>query len=571
MILFKDVSWKNFLSTGDQSSIVRLSECKTNLIVGENGSGKSTLLDAITFALYGKPFRNINKPQLLNSVNSVGCEVEIGFEIGKNEYRIKRGISPSIFEIYKDRKLINQDSKVRDYQDYLENVILKLSHKSFCQVVILGSASFVPFMKMPAKDRREIIEDLLDIQIFSAMNAVLKLKIQAMKDEEYSNFSKISVREEKIKVHQKYLESLTKDNKEQIVQKKKQIVDTEIESEKLEEQIIDLSKEVVDLTAKGKDYEDIRKKVQKIEQLQDRLTETGLKIQKDIVFFKETTDCPTCKQTIDAVFRNSTIQEKNKKYVEIISAMEKLSIDLENNVKKLIQVKMVMSDIKTKEKLIESLNGQIRGLNRYISNLESEIKTLKEKKVTDASQIQIQQLEVELDGLITNRESLVQDRHYYDIVALMLKDSGIKTKVIKQYLPIINNLVNRYLSALDFFVNFTLDENFQESIKSRNRDDFSYSSFSEGEKMRIDLSLLFTWREVARLKNSASTNLLILDEIFDGSMDSNGIEDFLKLMTELHSNVNIFIISHRGDLFQDKFDQTIKFKKIGNFSQIVTE
>lgn len=567
MIIFKEIRYKNLLSTGAQFITIPLNESKTNLVIGENGAGKSTMLDALTYVLFGKAFRNINIPQLVNTMNETDCLVEIDFAIAKKEYTIRRGAKPSIFEIFIDGELVDQDSRVKDYQDHLEQNILKLNYKSFCQVVVLGSASFVPFMQLKPKDRRIIIEDLLDIQIFSAMNMVLKQRLTNLKDSENSVYVHLELNKEKLKVHQQHLVELKKDNKSQVKAKRDQQEKDLNEESKLVKELAQVSEEIEKLNDSIKDKDIVRKKESELNQLSVKLQNSRNKLREETMFFKENDNCPTCKQIITDSFKNTTIEAKESKIQEIEDALKILHEKWKVVEARKSQIALVeFFEIRDLEKKKIGLEISLEHVKDDLNQLEMEISTLEKKKSSKKTDETISDFELTIKGLEAEKQRLSIEKHQYDIIGSMLKDSGIKTKIIRQYVPVINKLVNKYLTTLDFFVNFTLDENFNESIKSRGRDDFSYDSFSEGEKMRIDLSLLFTWREIARLKNSSNTNLLILDEIFDSSMDSEGIENFLKMMNDVHQGVNIFVISHRGDTLHDKFDNVLKFKKQSNFT-----
>jgi len=572
MIFFQKIKWSNFLSTGNQPIEIDLNKHSTTLILGENGSGKSTLLCALTFVLFGKPFRNINKPQLVNSLNQSDCLVEIYFIIGKNEYFIRRGLKPSIFEIYINEKLVNQDSRIKDYQVYLEENILKLNYRSFCQVVVLGSSTFVPFMQLKASDRRFIIEDLLDIQIFSYMNGILKQKIIELREQFTKLDNDISLIDDKIKLRRQYVEELRTNNKERISVCNSSMKDNKLDKVVKLKEIKVLEKEIEKLTVKCANEDSIRAIIRKLELLEDQLTSSAKKLEKELIFFGDTEVCPTCKQNINDMFKVDIITEKKLKLKEVNLALVKLDKDLQNKRNILDLICDILGRIVDKKKDISKINSSIIAIESYMEKIQNEIKELLSKKtISDKDKKELKLLEAEREECVNVKDRFFEDKHYYDLVAQMLKDSGIKTRIISRYLPIINKSVNKYLNLLDFFVNFTLDENFKEIIKSRGRDEFSYESFSEGEKLRIDLSLLFTWRDISKMKNSANTNLLILDEIFDSSLDTNGTEDFLKLIGQLNTNINIFIISHKGDTLQDKFQNTIRFVKVKNFSLLKKE
>jgi DNA repair exonuclease SbcCD ATPase subunit len=538
------------------------------LIVGENGSGKSTMLDALCFALFGKPFRKINKPNIVNSINQKDAVVELEFDIGKKSYRIVRGLKPNIFEIYCDDSLINQDAKSLDYQEYLEKNILKINFKSFTQIVILGSASFVPFMQLSAADRRLIIEDLLDIQVFSSMNALAKIRLAEIKDTIQKNKFEIDLLSEKRAMQKRHIETLKQNKDEKIaIHKESNLKDQERISQYISQTDL-LKEELVDsnnLIQEKINYESRRKKLLSLEGSID----SNIKKNKKLVsFFEENDKCPTCLQSIDAEFKdlqNRSLEDKRKEYDK---AMVELESRLEKIDESLVSLNEQITESQKKQTKINHLHEGILLLNAEILKRLQEIQKLQD--LHDSSNEEVKLLE-ELEKKLLEKEeenkNEIEERTYYEAAALLLKDSGIKTKIIKQYLPVINKLVNKYLSALDFFVNFNLDESFKESIKSRHRDEFSYESFSEGEKQRIDMALMLTWRSVAKIKSSINTNLLILDEIFDSSLDANGTEELIQILHELE-NTNLFVISHKSDQLIEKFDQTIKFSKVKNFSRM---
>lgn len=559
----------NFLSTGNVWTEVDLNRTKSTLIVGDNGAGKSTILDALCFALYGKPFRKINKGQLMNSINRKKLCVELEFQIGSSQYRIIRGIKPNTFEVYQNGTMLNQDAAVRDYQESLEKQILKLNHKSFCQVVVLGSATFTPFMQLPATHRREVIEDLLDIQIFSTMNALLKDKQQSNKDDLTHAEYQYDLTEEKIKLQNKHTDDLVANAQKVIEDKKISILQTQQSIDKIKDNIKTISAEIVQLNDSVEDKQSTEKKINKINSLESQLEDKIRKIKKEIQFFTDYDNCPTCSQEIDHDFKCDTVDKRNKQLSETQGALEQLEAEYERVNTRLNEILTVVTRITNLNTQVSSDNATMTVLSSNIDNLRSEINNLQSQQTTlQVDNEQLKTLEDELKSLCTNREKLVDDKEVLNVASTLLKDGGIKTRIIKQYVPIINKLINKYLAAMDFFVSFELDENFNETIKSRFRDDFSYASFSEGEKMRIDLSLLFAWRAIAKIKNSVSTNLLILDEVFDSSLDGGGTDEFLKILNNLTSDVNVFIISHKGDQLYDKFHSVIKFEKHKNFSRM---
>jgi len=570
MVTFHEIRWKNFLSTGNNWTSIRLDRSNNTLIVGTNGAGKSTLLDALCFVLFGKPFRKINKPQLINSINQKDCLVEVEFSVGQKLYKIVRGIKPNVFEVYCNNELINQNAKNTDYQDILEKNILKSNFKSFTQVVILGSASFVPFMQLSAADRRNIIEELLDIQIFSSMNKLVKDKLDKIKDEIKDNKYAMDLTAEKIKIQKQNIEEHRKHNDEEIERKKSEIATSESQSLQLQNDVDLIQKHVAVLTKKVEDESKVRSKNKQILQMESKIQSNISKITKDIDFLQNNEVCHTCNQPIDKEFAQEKITEREAKKKEIQTGLEKLAEEMEKTNRRISDINDINVDIVKHMNMVTEHNATIRGINTYISKLQKEIESLLERKgnIIDENE-KLSELKLELKELLSLRETIVNQKQYYEYASTLLKDTGIKTKIIKQYLPIMNKLVNKYLSALDFFVNFEIDENFNESIKSRHRDEFSYANFSEGEKQKIDLALLFTWRQVAKLKNSISTNLLILDEVFDSSLDSNSVEMLMGLIHEFSDDTNVFVISHKGDQLFDKFRSIIKFEKKGNFSRMV--
>ncbi|NBW58418.1 hypothetical protein EBR43_11720 [bacterium] len=569
MILFKKIRWKNILSTGNTFTEIDFLRNRSTLIVGENGAGKSTILDALCFVLYGKPFRKINKPQLLNTINQKNLEVQIEFDIGKNNYKIIRGMKPNIFEIYQNDTIINQNAESKEYQEMLEKNILKLTYKSFSQIVILGSASFVPFMQLPAAHRREVIEDLLDIQIFSTMNNILKEKINDNKNSIIENDFSIKSLAEKIELHKKYLESLQQNNDELIAEKYKAI---EVHKAQIiiDQQLLDECTAAINsLKLETDQIEDLRKGDRDTRELYRKMYDKSVKLIKENKFYDDNDNCPICKQGISHDFKHES-QEKNQTDIDAISSsLNKLDRKLVKINEKINAFTKSLEVQEAHQKQVGEHNNRITTLNMFISSLTQEIEQIKTNtKHIDASVEEIKQLRESLKQSIQLKEELTDNRKVLDVAGMLLKDSGIKTKIIKQYVPVMNKLINKYLASMDFFVNFELNENFEEIIKSRFRDEFTYESFSEGEKMRIDLALLFTWRAIAKLRNSASTNLLIMDEVFDSSLDGSGTDEFLKIIQTLTGDTNIFIISHKGDQLYDKFHSVIRFEKHKNFSRI---
>ena len=570
MINFHKIRWKNVLSTGQNFIEIDLDKNPTTLIVGENGSGKSTILDALTFSLFGKAFRNINKSQIINSINDRNCLIETEFSIGNRHYLVRRGIKPNLFEIEVDGALINQDAKVRDYQEHLEKNILKLNYKSFTQIVVLGSSSFVPFMQLKSNDRRIIIEDLLDIQIFSTMNFILKSKVSNLKEEQYQNELNLSKAETALELQEDFISKMKKSNKQLIASNQKKIKDSHKQIEKYNSLVATCDKEIATLQKLVNDFDKEQKKHQKLELYQNEIEKNVKKLEKEIEFYNENTDCPTCKQTIDDEHRNCEIHSKEEKKVELSEAISKIGSDIKESLFVISEMQTTQENITKIQSTVTKHNVSISAINQYIEKINEEVNQLNENDVdvSDAS-AKLKKIKSEQKDFLSLKEQQSNLQSIYDTASVLLKDGGIKTLIVKKYLPIMNKLINKYLASMDFYVSFNLDENFNETIKSRFRDEFTYASFSEGEKMRIDLALLFTWRAIAKLKNSMSTNLLILDEVFDSSLDEDGTSDFLKIIHSLGSASNVFVISHKGEILYDKFKHMIKFQKIKNFSRIV--
>ena len=569
MIKFEKVRWKNFLSTGLNFTEIDLTKSPNTLIIGNNGAGKSTILDALCFGLFGKPFRKINKPQLPNSINQADCIVEIEFSIGKKQYKVIRGIKPNTFEVYCNGVMVDQDAKAKDYQEHLEKFILKINYKSFTQVVILGSASFVPFMQLSPADRRAIIEDLLDIQIFSSMNGVVKEKMSAIKDTSTKNKYEMDLTSEKINFQKQSIEEHRKHNDAEIEKKQKDITDSEEQVKKLNKDIVLIQKHIDVLNSKISDQMAMQKKSGKLVHLESKLESRLKKIEKEVGFYHDNSDCPTCKQSIEQEFREQQIITLNVTKVEVNDALTDIAKQIAETSNRIDAIQKILQHIQAHNNEVVKHNSTITAVNNFIGKLQGEINELSNRKDNlEEENAKLKELKTELATLVTKQEQLASEKQYYEFAGNLLKDTGIKTKIIRQYLPIMNKLINKYLTAMDFFVNFNINESFEETIKSRHRDEFSYANFSEGEKMRIDLALLFTWRQIAKLKNSTNTNLLILDEVFDSSLDGVGTEEFLKLIHEMGSDTNIFVISHKGDQLFDKFRSIIKFKKVNNFSQV---
>ena len=569
MIIFKKISWRNFLSTGDKPTIVFLDRSSTTLIIGENGSGKSTILDALTFGLFGKPFRNINKPQLVNAINERGLVVEIDFSIGKKNFTVRRGVKPNVFEIFQNGKMFDQTANVRDYQDYLERVILKLNYKSFTQIVLLGNSSFEPFMQLKQADRRAIVEDLLDIQIFSSMNMILKQKNSELKGEFQQNENQRDLNESKTKMQQEYIERLQQDNESIVFEKSQEIRNFKKQKDYSVGTLNALQEQVLTLNDKMLLEDGVQKKASEFGTLQNKIDVKLDQEQKELKFYETNSTCSQCKQDIDDVFKKERIIDISKGIDEKKDGLDKILTQIENLEKELGEFKSIGREVAEKNKRLAGLESEIQSLDSNIERTQKEIEKLQEKKELDSvEENTLQSLQEDLRTLEGQYQGLCETKQTYEYANELLRDSGIKTKIIRQYVPIINKYVNKYLNELDFLINFTIDENFSETIRSQYRDEFTYASFSEGEKMRIDLALLFTWRMVAKLKNSVNTNLLILDEVFDSSLDTEGTDAFLKIINTLDADTNVFVISHKGEILFDKFLSTIKFVKEKSFSRI---
>lgn len=569
MIKFHKISWRNFLSTGNQPTEVLLDRSSTTLIVGENGAGKSTILDAICFALFNKGFRNVSKPQLLNSINQKNLVVDLEFSIGRKRYRIVRGHKPAIFEIYLDDNFLNQEADSRDYQKYLEEHILKLNYKSFTQIVILGSASFTPFMQLPPAHRREIIEDLLDIRIFTSMNTLLKDRQSQLKDSMRQMDADLEVQKERVKLQDEYIKQLVADQAKRSDDLQARIDTTQAEIDSNNETVAALEIQVAALRDLIQDEDSQIAKARKLADLQRKMTERIGKAQTEIAFYHDNDNCPTCRQGLPHEFKTEAIDAQNAKMTEIQEALEELSINIELVQNRLDTIHDISNQISGHNQNIITHNNSIIAGQKYIQKLQAEQSShTGTNENLDDERGKLKALARDVVVKTQERGALNEEKYYQDIASALLKDTGIKTKVIRQYLPAINKLVNKYLGAMDFFVHFELDEAFNETIKSRHRDDFSYASFSEGEKQRIDLALLFTWRTIAKMKNSAATNLLLLDEVFDSSLDANATDYLMNVLNTLGEDTNVFVISHKGDQLFDKFRSVIRFEKVNNFSRI---
>lgn len=566
-IIFKKIRWKNFLSTGNIFTEIDLNSNNTTLIVGDNGAGKSTLLDALSYGLFGKPFRKVNKPQLLNTITNKNLVVEVEFTIGKIDYKIIRGIKPNIFQVFQNDKLMNQSSESKDYQEILEKQIIKVNHKSFCQVVVLGSATFQPFMQLSAYQRREIIEDLLDLQIFTTMNYLLKDKILINSEGISSSSSEKKLLEEKLTLVKEHLKELQNNNHKLIEEKESRIVETNQQILKLDSEYHGHEHTRKELEESAEDEQTINKKSQKLQELKHKIEANLGILNKEVGFFHKYDNCPTCKQQIDENFKSETITVKEKEIQEINDGLEKLSNEYQKVSNRITELLDIRSKINDQRMEINRVKTKISSLIEYRETLEQEIKNIGKVSVIN-DDIKIPEMEKKLKETEKKYYDFLEERSILTVASSLLKDGGIKSKIIRQYIPVINKLINKYLSSMEFMCQFELDEEFNETIKSRYRDVFSYASFSEGEKMRINLAILFAWRSIAKLRNSINTNILIMDEVFDSSLDTNGTEEFLKILNSLTSDTNTFIISHKTDQLYEKFEKVIRFEKHKNFSRI---
>ena len=571
MIKFEYVRWRNFLSTGNVFTEIDICKSPTTLVVGSNGSGKSTFIDALCFALFGKPFRKIKIGQLVNSINQKDALVEVEFSIGASHYKIRRGLKPAIFEIYQNNVLVNQDAATKDYQEFLEKQILKLNYKSFTQIVVLGSSSFVPFMQLPAPQRREIIEDLLDIQIFSRMNDILRGELLQVGQDYKDAESTLSVVRQKIDLQEDYLERLDEQRKKSTQDINERIVKAKNSISQWQEEITQRMDGIRDLRGTIEDEGRTDKRYQKFTSIQDQMKRNATKVSSDIAFYNDNDECNTCKQSIDETFKNNIVSERKSKLTELEQAQIQLKAELETTRQRMSEITAVHEKMQELQNEVNDKNVRIQTSNRSIDEWNTEIQTAS-ATLEDADEhvSKLAEYRTEERTVSDTKNTLNDERYYAEISANLLKDTGIKTKIINQYLPVINHYVNHFLQALDFFVQFNLDGSFKETIKSRYRDDFSYASFSEGEKLRIDLSLLFTWRIIAKMKNSTNTNLLVLDEVFDSSLDANGTEEFLKILNTMDKGINAFVISHKGDTLYDKFTNVLRFDKPNNYSKLIT-
>ena len=570
MIIFNNLKWKNFLSTGNNWSEIDLQASKTTLVIGHNGSGKSTLLDALSFALFGRAHRNISKAQLTNSINNKNCIVEVTFNVLGSDFKIVRGIKPNIFEIWKGDVMINQASHAKEYQKILEQNILKLNHKSFHQIVVLGSSSFIPFMQLSANHRRDVIEDLLDINVFSKMNSLLKEKISALKEQIKNITHDIEVNKTKVDAQKKYIKDIQALNNEAKVEKQNQIEDYRQEIEKIQAANSELSKKIDDnLETTETHISQTQSAISQLNTYKTKFSTQVNKIVKEVKFFEDNDICPTCDQSITIEVKNQRILTGKNKAKDLQEAMIKADNNLDNKQKYLDSLEQELKTIRQYQTDLHSNNQSIEQYYSYIDRTMKEIENIGQAADLESAKTELEDLNQNGTNLVEEKLVLNEQNNYDQVVSQMLRDTGIKTKIVKQYLPVINKLCNQYLQILDFFVSFNLDEAFQETIKSRFRDNFTYDSFSEGEKQRIDLALLFTWRQIAKMKNSVATNLLILDETFDSSLDHEGVDNLMKIIYTLGNDTNVFVISHKGELLDGKFENRLEMKKEKNFSRIV--
>jgi DNA repair exonuclease SbcCD ATPase subunit len=568
MIIFKIVRYKNLLSTGNAFTEIDLNKDRTTLIDGKNGSGKSTVIDALCYGLYGKPFRKINKPQLVNTINNKEMVVEVEFDIGSDQYIVVRGMRPHRFEIYKNDELIQQDAAIKDYQAFLDKSILKLNHRSFCQVVVLGSATYIPFMQLKAWERRQIVEDLLDIQIFTNMNVLLKDRVSKNKDEQQKVKFDADLLKEREAMQLSLLKQLNANVEDQVKACQTKAGEVLGVIDGLEVKAIEVEQNIDDKMQQISDAEVLRNKASKLQGIRETMIEKLDALSKEITFYHDTETCPTCQQGIDHEFRVTKVQSKTDDAAKISTALPDLEGMYKGLEQQIAETMRIQTEINVLNRELAHTRSEQKLLTRRLAELRTEMETLKTSKKASSSDIDLDEIRKSIAGVETTRERLGRQSLVLSAASILLKDDGIKTKIIRQYIPLMNKLINKYLSALDFFVQFELDEQFNEKILSRFRDEFSYQSFSEGEKLRITLAILFTWRGIAKIRNSASTNLLIMDEVLDGSLDIDGTEDLLKMIKEITADTNLFVISHRADALADKFDNRLSFVKHGNFSTL---
>ena len=569
MINFEKIRWKNLLSSGNNFTEIELNSHQTTLILGENGAGKSTLLDALCFGLYGRGFRNLKKELLINSVNEKALVVEVEFSVGKKEYKIIRGAKPNIFQIYLDGNMLNQNATVKDYQEQLEKHILKMNYRSFTQVAILGSANFVPFMQLKAVERRKLVEDLLDISIFSTMQDLLRQRVSSHAESVRETKHKINIMEERIQGLSNQLVALQENREQKIAKFELTIDETQNNIDELllksQSKRDDIEKRRKTITDQGTVEERFKEAKDLYKQLENRKST----ILEEIEFYESNDNCPTCKQGIDEEHKKTHVAEKQSKKADLVNGLERLLETIRKSEERIAGIHEVSTAIESHQNQIGVIQSEINSNVKFIQRIQGEINDLEtEGNHNSVTKEQQMDNEEKLDILLSKNESLTEQGHYFDIAGTLLRDQGVKQKIIKQYVPVMNNMINKYLAQLEFYVGFELNESFEETIKSRFRDVFKYDNFSQGEKMRIDLALLFTWRAIARMKNSVNTNLLILDEVFDSSLDVAGTDDFLKLLNTLTERTNAFIISHKGEALYDKFNNVLRFEKYKNFSRL---
>lgn len=568
MIEFKTIKWKNFLSTGNNFTEVNLNEHNKTLIIGENGAGKSTILDALCFGLFNKPFRKINKPQLVNSINLADCRVEIEFSIGKIDWKINRGMKPTVFEIYKNGIQLDQSSSAADQQKWFEQNVLKLNFKSFTQIVVLGSSTFIPFMQLPAAGRREVIEDILDIRIFSTMNSVLKDRVKENKEAVSEIDYSISILKEKVDVQRRFIDDLKKQGESNVVLWEEEIkkLEREIDSSHLE--LERYMRDIDTMTQQMNELPNPQKELDKLNEFNIKFRSKIKDMESSIKFLTSNDVCPTCNQDITEEFKNHNITSGKEKISKLESALEDIDVKEKSLSDSLHQRNAIQKEITQVQNKINNCFSTINWKKNKVTETENQIESLKSNTDNvDREREKMKTLIEQGKGQELQRRQISKRSTELKIIADILKDGGVKSTIIRKYLPVMNTLINKHLQELEFYVNFNLDDTFNETIKSRFRDEFSYASFSEGEKMRIDLALLFTWREVAKLKNSVNTNILILDEIFDSSLDGNGTADFINILRTVTDGNNVFVISHKEDMLHDKFDNVVQFKKVKNFSK----
>ena len=570
MIIFEKIKWKNFLSTGNAFTEVELNKTSSTLILGDNGAGKSTILDALTFVLFGKPFRSVNKNQLINSVNQGGTEVEVEFVIGAKRYLVKRGIKKNFFEIYQNGEMLNQDASIRDYQEYLEKTILKLNYKSFTQIVVLGSSTFIPFMQLKASDRRTIIEDLLDIEIFSVMNQLLRTRVAQNKEDMGTVDIALGLSSGHLENHTHLIQKLKENKSIQISKNRKDIEQHENHIENYQENISEANKKIEEYTQSISDETKVKNEIDKLLDYQKGIEAHITKCEEDVKFYEQSSHCDTCEQEIPQEHRDKMIEQFHGKMHEMGGGLTQLGQKLESQQTRIKEIEKILGSINGCQGDIAKSQNSIQACTQYINKVSNQIEEISQmSEDIDSKKNELETIKEDIRIYNEEKKNLSNQKYLYELASTLLKDSGIKSRIIKQYLPIINKYINVHLGKMDFYVSFELDEGFNETIKSRHRDEFTYASFSEGEKMRIDLALLFTWRAIAKLKNSVNTNLLILDEVFDSSLDASGTDEFLKILYDLAGDVNVFVISHKGDVLYDRFKSTIKFEKHKNFSRMM--